>query len=144
VKRVLLDLNVVLDLFLNRPAWVVDAAALWQANDAGLIQACLSIASLPTLFYVVERQADREIALKAIDACIHSLRLLSVDRAVVNRARALAGSDFEDDLQIASAIESQLDGIVTRDPSGFAHSPIAVHAPGELLKQLDAGAKPPP
>ena len=44
----------------------------------------------------------------------------------------------EDNVQIASAIEAQLDAIVTRAPAGFAHSPIEVLTPAQLLQRLTA------
>ena len=37
--RVLLDTNVILDLFLNRPGFADDAATLWKANEQGELEA---------------------------------------------------------------------------------------------------------
>ena len=56
--------------------------------------------------------------------------------APVEEALGLLRTDREppdDNLQIACAIEAQLDAIVTRDPRGFALSPVAVLIPAELL-----------
>ena len=46
------------------------------------------------------------------------------------------GSDLEHNLQIACAIEAQLDAIVTRDPRGFALSPVVVLTPAEPLARI--------
>lgn len=54
--RVLLDLNVILDLFLVRQPWCLDAAAIWDANTRRQMEASLSSASFPTLFYLVRKQ----------------------------------------------------------------------------------------
>jgi len=48
-------------------------------------------------------------------------------------ATNLPGSDFEDDLHIACAVEARLDAIVTRNPKDFAGSPVPVLTPAELL-----------
>jgi hypothetical protein len=55
-------------------------------------------------------------------------------RQTLDYARKLSGADFEDDLQIACAVQSQLDAIVTRDPAGFSSSVIAVYTTAQLLK----------
>jgi len=51
-------------------------------------------------------------------------------------ATTLPGSDFEDNLQIACAVEARLDAIVTRNPKDFAGSPVPVLTPAELLALL--------
>ncbi len=42
----------------------------------------------------------------------------------------------DDNLQVACAIEAQLDAIVSRDPRGFALSPVAVLIPAEPLARI--------
>ncbi len=48
----------------------------------------------------------------------------------------MPGGDFEDNLQIASAITDFMQGIVTRDSVGFAASPIRVYTPAEFLDEI--------
>jgi predicted nucleic acid-binding protein len=55
---------------------------------------------------------------------------------VLEIATTLPGSDFEDNLQIACAVEAKLDAIVTRNPKDFADSPVPVLTPTELLALL--------
>jgi hypothetical protein len=43
------------------------------------------------------------------------------------------GGDFEDNLQIATAITDFMQAIVTRDPMDFAASPIRVYSPQEFI-----------
>jgi hypothetical protein len=47
--------------------------------------------------------------------------------------------NFEDNLQVACAVLTRLDAIVTRDPRGFAGSPVPVLAPARLLAQIPKG-----
>ena len=51
-------------------------------------------------------------------------------------ATTFPGSDFEDNLHIAFAVEARLEAIVTRNPKDFAGSPIPILTPGELLALL--------
>jgi hypothetical protein len=43
---------------------------------------------------------------------------------------------IEDNLQVASAVEARREAIVTRDPKGFAGSPLLVLTPAEFLAKL--------
>lgn len=137
--RVLLDLNVVIDVLLERDPWRVEAQPIWNANRDGRIDALISAAALPTLFYVVRKQADLPRAHLAVMNCLRSLEIVPVDRTALEMATNLPGSDFEDNLQVACAVIARLDAIVTRDPKGFAGSPVPALAPAELLAKLPKG-----
>lgn len=51
MTRVLLDTNVVLDFLLDRAPFADAAAALWQANDDGRIEAYVSVITPVNVFY---------------------------------------------------------------------------------------------
>lgn len=134
--NVLLDMNVVLDVLLNRSPWVADASAVWNAQPGGKLTASVASFTIPTIFYIVRRQHDLTHAIDAVRCCIATLQIAPVGRATLELAQQQPGADFEDNVQIACAIEGQLDAIVTRDPVDFAHSPIPVLTPAQLLAQL--------
>ncbi len=94
---------------------------------------------LPTIFYIVRRNADLARARRVVSECLDSFEILPVDRSTLELARTLTGPDFEDNLQIACAVVARLDAIVTRDPRGFAGSPVPVHSPAEFLARLSKG-----
>jgi predicted nucleic acid-binding protein len=133
---VLLDLNVILDTLLQREPWRAEADAIWDANREGRIDARMSAAALPTLFYVVRKQTDLTRAHLAVTNCLQSMEIFPIDRKALEMATALPGSDFEDNLHIACAAEARLDAIVTRNPRDFAGSPVPVLTPAELLALL--------
>lgn len=134
--RVLFDLNIILDVLLNRAPWVTDSAAVWDAHRGGEIVAQVAAFAVPTVFYVLRRQGDLQRAHDGVRICLESLEVAPVERSTLELARQQPGSDFEDNLQIACAVEAGLDVIVSRDPAGFAHSPIPVWTPAQLLQQL--------
>lgn len=134
--NVLLDLNVVLDFLLRRAPWSADADAIWDAQHEGRINAKLSAAALPTIFYIVRRTAGWDAAHDAIDECVSALEFLNVDLPIVRVAQSLTGRDFEDNLQAACAIEHQCSAIVTRDVGGFPGLPIDVLTPPDFLARL--------
>ena len=141
--NVLLDINVVLDVFLNRSEFLPDSAAVFQANHEGRLTAHVSAASLPTIFYIARRNAGIDRARAVVAECLLSFAIVPVARSTLELACTLAGSDFEDNLQVASAIEARLDAIVTRDPAGYASGPVPAFLPGQTIARLAHGTEPP-
>lgn len=134
--RALIDTNVVLDWLLDRTPWSEEATPLWDARDAGQLIAYLPASVLTDIFYIVRRQAGIPAAFSAIDRVFAAFGLLAVDAPLLAQARALPGNDFEDNVQIACALATQLDLIVTRDPQDFRHSPLPVVAPPDIAAHL--------
>ena len=134
--KILLDLNVLLDLFLKRPLWVHDAAAIWAAHQAGRITAGIASFSLPILYYIIRRSVDRAMALDAVRDCRNGIAVWAVDAGTIALALHQTGPDFEDNLQLACAIEAKVDAIITRDPAGFVGSPIPILSPADLVARL--------
>ena len=134
--KALADLSIVLDLMLDRQPWVKDVAALWQANHERRLELCMAAFAVPTLFYIVHRQKDKVTAHAAVRAVLDALTILPVDRWALEVACTYSGSDFEDNLHIACAVQAQTDAIITRDAKGFQGSPLPVWTPTEALTQI--------
>jgi hypothetical protein len=98
--------------------------------------------AVSTICYIVRKQAGLATARTAIQACLSTLDIAPVDQATLLAAQAFSGPDFEDDLQIASAVQASVDAIVTRDPRGFAAAPIPVLTPADLVASLSGPPTP--
>lgn len=138
MMRILLDTNVVLDVLLKREPWQDKAAALWQAVDDGQVIAYLPASTVTDIFYIARRLTDIVRARQSVQICLDAFNIGTIDRAVLERAQILSGSDYEDNVQVACAEMNNLDAIITRDPKGFAGSPIAIWSPAECLERLEA------
>jgi len=136
MTQYLLDTSVLLDLFLNRLPWAADMAVIWDAHRQGQIKALVAAFAVPTIFYVVRRHAGMTTAQTVVQACLSTLEIAPIDQATLLAAQAFSGPDFEDDLQIACAVQAGVDAIVTRDPRGFRSSPIPIFTPADLVASL--------
>lgn len=137
--NVLVDLNIVLDVILQRPQWLDEATAIWDANIQGRIRGHLVATSLTNLFYITRRILGTGAGRRAVRTCLQTFTILAIDGPLLQQADALPGTDFEDNLQIVAAAAVPLDAIVTRDPSGFSGSPVVVFTPTALLAYLAQG-----
>jgi predicted nucleic acid-binding protein len=134
--KVLFDTNVLLDALLARVPFVDDAAYLLGAVESGKIQGFISATTVTDVHYLVKRQTkSAETAIATIVKLLVLMEICLVDRNVIERAVALNLVDFEDAVQVASAMQAGLDAIVTRDMAGFVGSPILVMSPEELVKR---------
>ncbi len=134
--HILFDVNVVLDVLLNRKPWVTEAAAAWRANDEGQIIGYILASAMTDIFYIARRLAGLEMARTTVRTCLEGFEICTVDRQALEQAEALPGNDFEDNLQIACANITGIDAIVTRDKDGFNSATVPVWTPAELLTQL--------
>lgn len=137
--NVLIDLNIVLDVVLQRQQWLSESQLIWDANCRGRIRGHLVATSLTNLFYIARRVLGRDNARLAVRTCLQSFSVCAVDETVLRQADALAGTDYEDNVQMAAAMSLHLDAIVTRDPRGFAGSSLPVLTPAGLMAQLAQG-----
>ncbi|HEY8326693.1 MAG TPA: PIN domain-containing protein [Ktedonobacterales bacterium] len=135
VVRVLLDTNVMLDWLLDRKPWADEAEPLWHARDTGRIIAYLPASALTDIYYIARRQVGSAHAIAAIDRSL-TLEVVPVNKSTMLHARALPGSDFEDNVIMACAEAERLDFIITRNPDDFEPSPIAVITPTDFVKRL--------
>lgn len=134
--KILLDTNVILDVLLPRPEWLEAAEGIWKATESKRLQTYVTANSLTDIYYVARKLSGATKALEAVDVCLSTFDIAAVDRATLERARQSPGQDFEDNLQLACSERLGLTAIVTREPSGFQDTALAVWSPSECLRRL--------
>jgi predicted nucleic acid-binding protein len=136
VTRVLLDTNVVLDFLLDRAPLADAAAALWQANDDGQIEAYVSVITPVNVFYIARKLKGAATARRLAESLLAACRVCAPDRDALLSALALPVKDYEDAVQVVSAQAEVLDALVTRDPDDYEGVQFPVFSPADFLEQL--------
>ncbi|MBK8798862.1 PIN domain-containing protein [Caldilinea sp.] len=134
--RILIDTNILLDVLLNREPWVAEAAMLWAACENGQATGYICASSFTDIFYIAHRLTDIEHARKAVRLCLGTFEVCAIDKSTLESADLLAGSDFEDNLQIACAIQYHLNAIVSRDLNDFKDVPVLTITPSTALQRI--------
>lgn len=134
--RALLDTDVILDLVLAREPFVDDAAALWLAHEEHRFAAYVASITPINVFYIVRKMKGTDVAREAVDILVTTLHVCTIDQQVLRSASAMPMTDYEDAVQVASAMALQLDSIVTRNTKDYANAAIPVFSPANFLKQL--------
>jgi predicted nucleic acid-binding protein len=138
MKRVLLDVNVVLDVLLDRKPFADASAALWSAIERGDAEGLLSAHAVTTLHYLNAKAVGIRMATETTEALLSVFNVAPVDEAVLRAAVSLEWHDFEDAVTAAGARRAKCDALVTRNPRDFRNATVRVLAPAEAVAWIEA------
>lgn len=136
--RILIDLDVILDVLLDRAPHAEASAAVWAAIESGEADGAIAAHCVTTLHYLATRSRGRDFGERCVADVLSVFAVAPVDSAVLSEALALRWSDFEDAVCAASAKAAGCQVIATRDPRGFKGSLCPALTPVETLALLRA------
>ena len=137
--KVLLDINILLDVVLERSPWYPAAAQLLSAVDEGHVLGFVAGHTLPTVHYVVEKARDRTTAAAAITDLLRVVDVVPVEKEDFHQALVLPVDDFEDAVQLAPALKIGAEYIVTRNEKDFQQGSVPPIRAERLLSLLPFG-----
>jgi predicted nucleic acid-binding protein len=134
--RALLDTDVLLDLLLDRAPFSEAATAIWDANKEGLFEGYLSAITPLNIFFIARKLKGADTARQAVSEVLGALRVCPVDVGILWQGLALPFKDYEDAVQHASAVQTGVDMIVTRNLDDYRGEILPVFSPDDFLKKL--------
>ena len=133
MKRVLLDVNVVLDVLANREPFAADAEALLRQIEAGSVDGLVAAYTVTTLHFLLAKHVGKTRSRRVLTDLMQLVEIVAVDEDRLRHALSLNWSDFEDSVQAACAEKAEADYLVTRDKKRFKKSPVKPVTPAEVL-----------
>jgi len=132
--RVLLDVNVVIDVLARRAPFFTDSYAVLQLVAAGTLDGFITAGSVADIDYILRRQGlDRHQSRAALASLTQVVSVEDTRGTDVTAALGSAVPDLEDAILASAAWRLGADAIVTRDQRDFAHSPVPAMTPAALL-----------
>ncbi len=131
--RVLVDVNVTLDVLAKREPHYAASAAVWALVEQGEIEGHLAAHTVTTLYYLLAKHLNRRQANLSLAKLLQVFGVAAVDQQVILKALALGWKDFEDAVQMAAAFNAKIDYLVTRNPKDFKDELVRVLQPGDLI-----------
>jgi predicted nucleic acid-binding protein len=117
--RVLVDTNILLDVFQKRLPHQASADQVWALVETKSIKGYVSAISFNNIFYVARKQDGREKALESLAILRSIFGVVALDEQLIDEALSLKASDFEDAIQACVAKRIQADYVVTRNLGDF-------------------------
>lgn len=133
--RLLLDINILLDVAFQRPGEPASTRLIGLCGSAH--EAWVAWHTLATLAYLVERQLGAAEARSFVEGLLGWAGVAPTTHADAVRAVALPMPDFEDALQAAAAMACGAQAIVTRNGRDFKGSPVPAMTPETFLRRYD-------
>jgi predicted nucleic acid-binding protein len=134
--KLLLDINVLLDVLLDREPWSEAASQLLSAVESTETQGFVAPHTLPTIYYVMAQSRNRSVAAAAVTDLLRILDVAPLTKADYQEALALPITDFEDAIQAAAASKLGVDYLVTRNEKDFRGAAVPVSDPATVVALL--------
>lgn len=134
--KILLDINVILDVLLDREPWSNAASSLLSAIESEIAEGFIAAHTLPTIYYVMAQSNDRTTAAAAVTDLLRLLQVVPAVNSDFQQALGLSIPDFEDAVQVTAALKISADYLVTRNEKDFRGAPVPVADPPTALALL--------
>ena len=131
--RLLIDINVLLDVALQRPG--APASAQLLARCGRQYEAWLAWHSIATLAYLIERQQSAISGRDFIRGMLGWADVAQTSKVDALAALDLPIGDFEDALQVAAAMACGAQFVITRNERDFKNSPVPALSPDDFLRR---------
>lgn len=132
--RVFLDTNVILDLIQRRVGYD-DAALIMQKSENGEYSLYTSSLSMVNIAYILRKYYRGESLYHLLEELGDIIGVITVSSEAYHKALQSRALDFEDAIQLFSAIESDMDCIVTRNAQDFIFDKLPIYTPFDFLKR---------
>ena len=137
MKRLLFDVNVILDVLLDRKPFADSASAAWAAVERGDAEGLLSAHAVTTLHYLNAKAVGVRMATTTTEALLSVFEVAPIDEAVLQSAVSLKWQDFEDAVTAAGARRAKCDAVVTRNPRDFKGAAVRILTPAEAVAWIE-------
>ena len=134
MSRLLIDTNIVIDLLSKRDKFYDEAADLFSRADKKELELAISSLTFANTNYILSKLKSAKESRVILRKFKVLVELLSLDDKITELALSDDNfPDFEVGLQYYSAIENQIDIIITRNKKDFKFSKIPVLTAKEFL-----------
>ena len=134
MSRILVDTNIVIDLLAQRKEFYDEAAKLFSLSDKKEISLTISSLTFANTNYILSKQKSTKEARETLRKFKVLVEIINLDDKIIELTLSDDQFiDFEDGLQYYSALENNVDIILTRNKKDFKNSKIPVLTAKEYL-----------
>ncbi len=133
---VLVDVNVCLDLLLDRQPYVEYSGQIFELGEQNKLNVIVSGLSFDTLFYVMRPAMGAGKSTQLLKEFSRHISVGTVSQSVVQNALKANWKDLEDALQYYCSLEAGCSTIITRNTADFtsADDAIPILTPRQFLE----------
>ncbi len=138
IQRVLLNVNVCIDIIVNRSLSPETKKKLFAVFIQNEIEVFVPVFSIDTVFYIMNSsmKIDKKLAKNALQKLLKFTKMLHSTDEKIQRAFASNFSDFENALINSLAEIHNMDAILTNNISDFIKSDLPAYHPVDFIALL--------
>jgi len=125
-RKVFVDTDIIYDLLAKRDPFYFAAARLFTLADEGKIQIFISALSLPNVHYLLSKKKSEEEAKQILRKFKVLVHVTPLDEKIIDLALNSEFSDFEDAIQYFSALQNEVELLLTRNLKDYKKAQISV------------------
>jgi len=125
-KKVFVDTDIIYDLLAKRDPFYSAAAHLFTLADEGKIQIFISALSLANIHYLISKQQSESQAKQILRKFKVLVHVTSLTEKVIDLALNSEFEDFEDAIQYFSALQNDIEILLTRNLKDYKKAQISV------------------
>ncbi|MBR2658512.1 PIN domain-containing protein [Candidatus Saccharibacteria bacterium] len=138
--RVLIDTCVIVDAIRDRKPFSDSAQQILLMAERGYLEGFISANQLTDLHYLIRREThSSSLAEDILKQLTKTIKIIDTTSDDCRRALVSGRNDFEDALEIESAIREDMDYIITRNTKDYADSPVQVYTPEQFVREMAIG-----
>jgi len=126
MDRILVDTNIVLDLLAKRTEFVIEAQELFTLSDKKELKLYVSSLTFANTYYMLSQKMKLINARRILRKFKVLVEVLPMDDKIIDLSLESDFKDFEDAIQYHTAIENNLNIIITRNLKDFKTAKIPV------------------
>ena len=134
--RVLIDINILLDVLQQREPFYRASAGLLALAETGKIQGYIAAHTITTLFYLIQKDKSPSEARATITNLLQFIKIAPLDQDTIEQALNLDYHDYEDAVQMIAAVQCKADCLVTRNVKDYQPVLLPVSQPVDFLGTL--------
>ena len=136
-QKVFIDSDIILDLLLEREGFYEYAALIFENSEKGNIYVFTSSISIANISYIIRKEIkNRKKVKEYIKNLIEFIHILPVEESTIQEALETDFLDFEDSIQYITAVQNQMDYILTRNKKDYKTSSIKVYDSKEFYEKI--------
>lgn len=125
-KKVFVDTDIIYDLLAKRDPFYSAAARLFTLADEGKVQIFISALSLANIHYLISKQQSESQAKKILRKFKVLVRITPLTEKIIDLALNSEFEDFEDAIQYFSALQNDIEILLTRNLKDYKKAQISV------------------
>lgn len=133
MNRVFLDADVILDLFIQRKPFHLQALRLFSRLKRSKTPSFTSPIVAANVHYILSRIKSRRYALEKLKQLRKLVSIAAVTEEIVDAAINSSQKDFEDSIQFQCAVTNRMNVIITRNVKDFPRGRLRIAEPLEYL-----------